>query len=72
MRLVLKTKLLIYQSNANLDVKILFVKVTNLLDTELRETLMRSWYGNEHSTIVTIVTMIPRSILVHDLLSVEL
>ena len=46
MRQIFKTKLLIYQSQTNLDEKILFGKITHLDDPTVRKMLVRGWYGN--------------------------
>ena len=51
-----KTELLIYQPKANLDEKILFGKITQHLDPEIMNMLVKR---------------IPHSILVHDLLANE-
>ena len=50
MWLVFKTKILIYQSKANLDEKILFGETTHHLDPEIRKMLVRGMFGNENST----------------------
>ena len=50
MRLIIKTYMLFYQSKANLDVKILFGKISHLLDPEIRTMLVRVLYENENST----------------------
>ena len=42
--------MLIYQSKANLDEKILFGKITRHLDPEIRKMLVRGMFGNENST----------------------
>ena len=62
MGLIFKTDMLIYQSKANLDHKILFVKITHHLDLEIRKMPVRGflWESN-----------FPRSILVHDLCGIE-
>ena len=44
------TKMLILQSKTNLDGKILFGKVTNLLEPDVRKMLVRCMFGNENST----------------------
>ena len=41
-----KTELLIYQSKANLDEKILFDKITHHLDPEIRKMPVRRSYWN--------------------------
>ena len=46
MRPIFKTKMLIYHSKANLDVKILFGIITYLIDPEIRKMLESSLYGN--------------------------
>ena len=43
---IFKTELLLYQSKANLDEKILFDKITHHLDQELRKMPERDLYGN--------------------------
>ena len=46
-------EMLIYQSEANLDVKILFEKITHHFDPVIRKILAilaRSLYGDENST----------------------
>ena len=55
-------KMLIFQSKANLDEKILFGKITHHLDPEI----LKSWYE------ACFGTRIPHSILVYDLLAIEL
>ena len=57
-----KSKLLIFQSKANLDEKILFGKITRHLDPEIRKMPVKAYYR----------TRIPHSILVYDLLAVEI
>ena len=47
---IFETKMLIYQSKANLDVKILFREITDHLDPEIRKMLERCLYWNQHST----------------------
>ena len=47
-RPMVTTEVLIYQSNANFDVKILFGKIALYLDPELRKTLVRGLYGDEN------------------------
>ena len=46
---IFKTKMLIYQSKANLNVKILFGKITHYLDPEIRKVLVlvNGKFGNE-------------------------
>ena len=46
MGLIFKTELLIYQSKANLDEKILFGKITKHLDLEISKMPVRGLYGN--------------------------
>ena len=48
MRPIFKTKMLIFQSKA--DEKILFDKITNHLDREIRKTLVRDMFSNEDAT----------------------
>ena len=62
MRPVFKTEMLIYQSKANLDEKILFDKSTHHLDPEIRKMLVNGMLWNK----------VPHSILVHDLPSIEI
>ena len=50
MWLILKTKLLSYQSKANLDEKILFLEVTHYPDPEIRKMPVRGMFGNIDST----------------------
>ena len=57
-----KIYILIYQSKENLDVKILFGKTTLLYDSKIRKISTRSCIGSR----------IPRSILVLDLLAIEI
>ena len=45
-----KTRILIYQSTANLDVKILFNKITHFLDSEIWKMPVRDLYRNKNST----------------------
>ena len=44
---IFKTELLIYQSQANLDEKLLFDKITHHLDIEIRKMPVRGLYGNQ-------------------------
>ena len=50
MRPILQTEMLIYQSKANLDEKILFGRITHHLDPEIREMLVNGNFGSEDST----------------------
>ena len=59
---IFKSKLLIFQSKANLDVKILFGNITQLIDPSIRKMLERVCLGKR----------IPNSILVQDLLTIEI
>ena len=61
MRLIFKTEMFIYQSNVNLDEKILLGSIPHLTDPEIRKMLVKGMFGNK----------IPHSILVHDLPSIE-
>ena len=47
---IFKTGMLIYQSKANLDEKILFVKISYHLDPEIRKMLVNGKFGDEDST----------------------
>ena len=58
MQPIFETKMLIYQSKANLDVKTLFGNITHPIDPEITKMLERVCMGIK----------IPHSILVHDLL----
>ena len=60
MRQIFKTETLVYPPKANLEVLILFGKITS--DPELRKMLVRGLYMNE----------LPCSILVHNLLATEI
>ena len=46
MRLISQTEMLIYQSKANLDEKVLFGKITHLQDPKIRNMFARSLFGN--------------------------
>ena len=46
MVLIFQTELLIYQSKASLDKKILFDKITHHLDLEISKMPVRGLYGN--------------------------
>ena len=59
MQSIFKTKMLIYLSKANLDVKIMFGNIIHLIDPEIRK---RAPMG----------TKIPHAILVHYLLAFEI
>ena len=48
--LIVKAKMLIYQSKANLDANILFGNINQLIDPEIRKMMERSLYGNQNST----------------------
>ena len=45
-----ETKMLIFQSMANLEVKMLFGYITHFIDTEIRKMLEKALYGNQDST----------------------
>ena len=62
MRLIFKTEMFIYQSEVNLDEKILFASIPHPTDPEIRKMLVKGMLG----------TKIPHSILVHDLPSIEI
>ena len=47
---IFKTEMLIYRSNTNLDVMIMFGTISHLLDPEIRKMSVRDLYGNEKST----------------------
>ena len=49
MRSIFETKMLIYQSKANLDVKILFGNIIYLIDPEIRKMLDRDLCENQDS-----------------------
>ena len=44
---IFKNKMLIYQSKANLDEKILFGKITRLEDLTITKISVRGLYGNQ-------------------------
>ena len=46
---IFKTNMLIYQSKANLDKKILFGKITHHLDPEIRKMLEGACFGTKNS-----------------------
>ena len=50
MRPMFKNKMLIYQSKANLDEKILLGKITHHLHPEIRKMLVRRILGSKDST----------------------
>ena len=50
MRPIVETSMLIYQSKANLDVKILFGKIKQLQDPEIMKMLETGLFGNHDST----------------------
>ena len=50
MRKIFKIEMLIYHSNANLDEKVLFGKITNHLDPDIRKMLVNGMLGNKDST----------------------
>ena len=62
MRLTFETIMLIYQSKANLDEKILFGNIFHLVNSEIMEMLEKDLFGNK----------IPHSIMVHDLQAIEI
>ena len=49
-RPIFKTEMLIYQSKAIFDEKILFGKITYHLDPEIRKMLVNGKFGNGYST----------------------
>ena len=61
-RRIFKTKMLIYQSKANINVKTLFREDTCLMDPENQRVLVRMCMG----------TKIPHFILVRDSLGIEI
>ena len=50
MRSIFKIEILIHQSKANLDEKILFGKITHHLDPEIGKMLVRGMHWNTDST----------------------
>ena len=50
MRPIFKSKMLIYQSKANLDEKMLFGKIIHHLDPKIRKVLVRGMFGNKDSS----------------------
>ena len=50
MRPICKTEMLIHQSKANLDEKILFRNISHHLDPEIRKMIVKGKFGNEDST----------------------
>ena len=46
---IFETKILIDQSTANLDMKILFGNITHLRDAEIRKMLEKGLFGNQDS-----------------------
>ena len=50
MRPISRTEMLIYQSKANLDEKILFGKITRHLNVDIRKMLVKDMFGNENYT----------------------
>ena len=50
MRPIFKTEMLMYQSKANLDEKILFGNITHHSDPEIRKMLVRGMFGNKDSS----------------------
>ena len=50
MWVMLKAKMLSFQSKANLDKKMLFAKITHHFDLEIRKTLIRGMSGNRNHT----------------------
>ena len=63
MRPIFKTEMLIYQSKANLDEKILFAKITRHLDPEIRKMLIRSMLGDKgfHNPCWSIIYLLLQS-----------
>ena len=49
MQLIFKTEILIYQSKANLDEKILFGKITHHLDLEIKKVMVNGKFWNKDS-----------------------
>ena len=50
MRKIFKIEMLIYHSNANLDEKVLFGKITNHLDPYIRKMLAKGRFGKKNPT----------------------
>ena len=48
---IFKVNMLIYQSKATLDVKILLGNIAHLIDPEIRKILERGLYGSQDSTV---------------------
>ena len=48
---IFENKMLIYQSKATLDVRILFGKITYLKIPKIRKLSARNMYGSENSTV---------------------
>ena len=47
---IVKTEMFIYQSKANLDMKILFSIITHHIDPEIRQMLINGKYGNDEDS----------------------
>ena len=46
MKTIVKTEMLIYQSKANFNEKVLFVKISPFNDPEIRKIRVRGMFGN--------------------------
>ena len=62
MRPIFETKISMYQSKAKLAAKILFGNITNLIDPEIKKMIKG----------ICLRTKLSHSILVHDLLAIEI
>ena len=50
MWLIFRTEVLIFQSKANLDERILFGKITHHLDSDIKKLMVQGMFWNKNST----------------------
>ena len=60
-----KTKMLIYQSKANLDEKILFGKITHYLDPEIRKMLEGACLGSRIDRLAILQKRLDRALFLY-------
>ena len=61
MRSIFRTEMFMHQSKANLDEKILFVKITHQLDPEIRKMLANVWDRGFHIPFWSMIYFILKS-----------
>ena len=56
---IFKIKMVIYQSKADLDVKILLGNIIHFIDPKIMKMMERGLYGNQDSTFHSMIHILP-------------